>query len=691
MPAYSTKDIRNIALVGHAGCGKTTLAEALLHAAGAINTAGTVEKGDTVSDFTDEERRHGHSLFSSIVHLDYRDTHINLIDTPGMADFIGQAMTATPAVETVAVVINAAAGIEPVTRQMMEHAQQRKLCRMIIVNRIDTPEVDLEALVGEIQEAFGSACIPIDLPARDREHVVDVFEQSEGEAAFGSVEAAHTAVVDQVVEVDEDLMQTYLEQGDVDPGQLHAPFEKAMREGHLVPIVFVSARPHQHPQQPIGVKELLDIFVKLAPSPLEGNPRPFIRAADAEQEIHADPDPQKRVLAHVFAVRHDPFVGKLCAVRVHQGTVTPQTQLFVGDVEHGERRKPFKVGHLFKLQGKDHVEVDAAIPGDIVALVKVEEVRRDAVLHEAHEEDQIRLRPLSLPDPMQGLAVMAKKRGDEQKIADALHKLMDEDPSFKVMRNSTTHETVIQGMGDLHLRVILEKLSGRYHVEVDTRPPEVPYRETITAQAEGHHRHKKQTGGAGQFGEVYLRVEPLERGGGFEFVNDTFGGTIPAQFIPAVEKGVRQAIEQGVLAGYPVQDLRVSVYDGKHHPVDSKEVAFTAAGRRAFVDAFGKAKPVLLEPMADLEVTVASQHMGDIAGDLAGRRGRIIGSDIGQADHAVIRATAPLSEVMSYQSQLKSMTGGQGSFTMRMSHYEPVPAHLQQRIVGAREAVTGEQ
>jgi len=676
---YGTTDIRNIALVGHSYSGKTTLTEALMFKAGVIGAMG--RGGDTLSDFTDEEREHGHSLFNAVLHCDYGGRHINLIDTPGSPDFIGQTISALPAVETAAVVISAQAGIESLTRRMMHRAKERNLCRMIVINKIDAEGADLPALVEAIRETFGKQCLPVNLPAKGGKAVVDCFFTPSGESDFGSVEAAHTALVDQVVEVDEKLMAVYLEQGDVKPEQLHDPFERALREGHLVPIVFTAAHPHDAPDNPVGIEALLDVLVKLAPNPNEGNPRPFHKGSDTEHEIHAQPDPDKHVLAHVFNVRVDPFAGKLCMFRMHQGTLTRESQVFVGDPVEGESRKPVKIGHLFKLQGKKHVEIDRAIPGDIAAIAKFEHVHRDSVLHDSHDEDSIHLKPLPYPVPMAGLAITAKRRGEEQKIADALHKLQEEDPTFKVTRDSSTHETVIHGVGDLHLRIMLEKLRHRDNVEVETKQPKIAYRETIQSKAEGHHRHKKQTGGAGQFGEVYLRVEPMERGGGFEFVNDTFGGSIPHQLIPAVEKGVRQVIEQGAIAGYPMQDIRVSVYDGKHHPVDSKEIAFITAGKRAFIDAVSKARPTLLEPVVDMEVTVPNSAMGDVTGDLSGKRGRIQGTDMLPGDMAIIRAIVPLAEVSNYLGQLKSVTGGQGTFTMDLSHYDPVPSHVLQQIM----------
>src|SRR3954447_22175143 len=445
MPKFSPEDIRTIALVGHGAAGKTTLAEALLHRAGSIAVMGSVEKGSTVCDHDPLEKSYQHSLNAAAVHLTVGDTRIHLIDTPGLPDFVGRAIGALPAVETAAVVINAQNGIEMITKRMMQWAAKRELCRMIVVNKIDAENVDLPQLVSAIQSAFGKECLPINLPAEGAKRVVDCFFNPSGESDFSSVEEAHQALIDQVVEVDEALMSKYLEQGEVSPAELHAPFEQALREGHLVPICFVSARTGA------GVAELLDVFVKLMPNPTEGNPPQFlIGEGAAAQRIQAAPDPSKHVLAHVFKVMIDPFVGKVGIFRVHQGTITRDTQLFIGD-----GRKPFKVSHPYLLQGKEFVEADALTPGDIGAVAKVEEIHFDAVLHDSHDEDHIHLVPLEFPTPMHSLAVEPKRRGDEQRISDALHKLSAEDPTFRVAHNAASNETVISGLGDLHMRYIL--------------------------------------------------------------------------------------------------------------------------------------------------------------------------------------------------------------------------------------------
>ncbi len=691
---YETRDVRNLALVGHAGAGKTSLTEAILAKLGVLGQPGRVDNGDTLSDFTREEIEHQHSLYATVLQgehtVDGRTVHLNLIDTPGTPDFLGQALMVLPAVETVAVVINAAAGIEPMARRMMKVAEERQLPRMIVVNRIDRAEDagrDVASIIDELQAEFGATCLPINLPAENATKVLDCFFHTDGASDLGPVADFHTAILDQVVEVDEDLMETYLGEGQVSPEALHTAFEKALREGHLVPVCFTAAAPNgQSDGQPVGIAELVDVIDRLLPNPLEGNPRPFVRGADAQDSFHASADPDDHVLAHAFHVTIDPFVGKLTALRVHQGTITPATQLFVGDPKLGESKKAFKVGHLYKLQGKQHVEVNKAVPGDLVAIAKVDAVHFDCVLHDSHDEDLLHLKPLPFPEPLFGLAISTPKRGDEQKLADALSKLCEEDPTLRVTHHERTHETVLHGLGELHLRVMLERIKDQYHVFVETHEPKVAYRETIRGKAEAKYRHKKQTGGAGQFGEVSLRMEPLERGSGFEFSDDTFGGSIPKQFLPAIEKGVREAMQEGILAGCPVHDLKVSVFDGKHHPVDSKEVAFIEAGKRAFMEAFQQAKPVLLEPMVEVSVTVPPESMGGATGDLTSKRARVMSTDMLPSGFAVITAVAPLAEMGRYAAELKSATSGRGSFTIHPIGYEPVPGDVQQRVIAATQS-----
>ena len=671
--AYTTENIRTVALLGHGGAGKTTLAEALLAKAGAIQAVGSIEKGTTVSDFDPLEKSFQHSLRTSALHLDLPKVRVHLLDTPGFPDFIGQAIGALDAVETAAIVVNAATGIEMITSRMMDWAAKRKLCRLIIVNRIDAENVDLPQVLADLRNTFGKEVLPINLPAANGTKVVDCFFNPSGEADFSSVAEAHQALIDQVIEVDEELMARYLEQGqEIEANELHEPFEKALREGHLIPVCFVSSK------NGAGIDELLKIFDLLLPNPAEGNPPLFFKGelvdGKGANEFRSEPDAKKHVLAHVFKVVVDPYVGKLGVFRVHQGTVTKDTQLYIGS-----GRKPFKVGHLLMLQGSKTVEVPHAYPGDIAAVAKIDEIDFDCVLHDSHDEDQIHMRPLEFPTPMSGLAIQPKRRGDEQRISEVLHKMMAEDPTLVVEHDVTLNETVLRGLGELHLRSALERMSSQYKIEVQTRPPRVPYRETIGAPAEGHARHKKQTGGAGQFGEVFLRVEPLARGAGFEFVDQVKGGVIPNQFIPAVQKGVESVLTSGPVAGYPMQDLRVTVYDGKHHPVDSKEIAFVSAGRKAFLDALNKARPIVLEPIVNAEIEAPESHIGDITGDLSSRRGQITGTR-GYAGAMIVEGQVPLAELEGYSARLKSMTQGRGAWTMSLSHYEQAPPNLQQQL-----------
>src|SRR5471030_1850197 len=646
---YSPDAIRTIALVGHAGCGKTSLIEALLHQGGALHARGSVERGTMVCDFDPLERKYHHSLNSAVAHLHYRDTRIYLLDTPGYPDFFGPSISALPAVETAAIVINAQTGIEMTTRRMMTWAENRKLCRMIIVNGIDGEKVDLPGLLTQIQQTFGTECLPINLPAQRGHQVVDCFFNPSGDADFLSVAAAHNALVDQVVEIDAALMELYLEQGEaISPEQLHEPFERALREGHLVPICFTSAA------NGAGIAELLDVFVRLLPNPMEGNPPLFYRDAGSRREIvRAEPIADKHVLAHVFKIVMDPYIGKMAVFRIHQGTIRRDSQLYIGDA-----RQPFKVAQIVF----------------------------DAVLHDAPEDGNIHLTPLDFPTSIYGLAIEPARPGNEQRLWEILQKLTAEDPCLRIEHPVGTNETVVRGLGELHLRHMLERLSEQYKLEVVTRPPKIAYRETIGARAEGHYRHKKQTGGAGQFGEVMLRVEPLPRGAGFEFVDAVKGGAIPGHFIPAVEKGVLQVIASGPLAGFPMQDVRVTVFDGKSHSVDSKEVAFVTSGRKAFIDAVLKAQPIVLEPIVDIEVTTPEAAMGDIIGDLSTKRGQVHGTRTAAGNAVVVTGKVPLSELNDYQSRLNAIAGGLGNYNIQLSHYDPAPPAQQSRLAAQHKS-----
>jgi len=679
--ANSIKRIRTIALVGQAGSGKTSLAEALLAKAGAIPAPGSVERGTTVCDYTPLEKELQHSLKLAVATFPVKENgeevRVHLLDSPGYPDFLGHALPALAAVETVAIVINAQNGVEMMTGRFMQWAQKRGLDRLIIVNKIDAENVDCEELLERIQQAFGRECLPLNLPAGNRSKVSDCFFAPAGDADFSSVEEAHRRLIDQVVEVDEKLMESYLEKGEVTPDELHEPLERALREGHLIPVVFTSARTGA------GVQELLDVIVKLLPNPTEGN-APVYTSTPAgggePKDITPVPDPGKHALAYVFKIEIDPYIGRIAVFRVHQGRLTSNMQLYIG-----EGRKPIKPGHLYMLRGKTQTEVHEAIPGDIAAIAKIDEIQFDHILHDSAEDAHVHARPLELPTSVFGLAVQPKKRGDEQKVSDVLHKIGAEDPCFRIEHNSQANETVMRGLGEMHLRTVLAKMSQQYKLELDTKPPSIPFRETIAAKAEGHSRHKKQTGGAGQFGEVFLKVEPLGRGKGFEFVDAVKGGAIPNQFIPSVEKGVRSVLDSGFVAGYPLQDVRVIVYDGKSHPVDSKDVAFMSAGRKAFLDALAKARPIVLEPIVNVDIVAPEEKMGDIAGELSGHRGQIKGSDTPRPGVVQISAQAPLSELEHFPARLKSLTAGHGSYSLEFSHYEAAPPQLQQKLAAAHK------
>ena len=578
-----------------------------------------------------------------------------------------------PAVESIALVINARTGIEAVTRRAYELLQERRKCGLIIINQCDDQEAEPEKVLQQVQQRFGSHCLPINLPAVDQK-IADCYFHPDYEAkvAFSSVTAAHDQLVEQVIEVDEALMELYLEQEQsIEPPQLHDPFEKALREGYLVPVCFVSA------ETGAGLDLLLDVICQQMPVPGEGNPPLFLKGEGADVEpVIVKAEAKRHAIAHVFKVTIDPFKGKLAVFRVHQGTIVNGSQLFIGD-----GRKPFRVNHLMKLQGGELTEVESAVPGDICAVAKVDDLSFDAVLHDSHDEDYFHLKPLGFPSPMSSLAVSPARHGDEQKLSDILHRVTAEDPSLVVEHRERQNETVISGLGELHLKTVLEKMQHVFGFEAQTAAPSVAYRETIQCKAKGHHRHKKQSGGAGQFGEVFLRIEPLDRGAGFEFASEVVGGAIPGPFIPAVEKGVREVMESGAIAGYPMQDIGVVVYDGKHHSVDSKEIAFVTAGKKAFIAAVKAARPAILEPFVEVRVEAHGRCIGDITGYLATERGMIMGSESRNDAAVCIQARVPLGNMANFSNHLKSMTSGDGEYTMVFSHYDIAPEPLQKQLV----------
>ena len=663
MTAVSTENIRNVVLIGHTGAGKTSLAEAMLHKTGATTRLGSVNDGTSVLDFTDEEREKRSSYYSAMCYLTHAGTHLNIIDTPGSGDFCGQALAGLIPVETALVVISAADGIGVNTRRILRQAREFGLATMIVVSRIDADTAHLEELVGQIQGSFGSDCVPVNLPADGAGAVVDCFSKGSGTPDFGDLEDAYTAAVEAVVGADDDLMEKYLG-GEAGDDEILSFAPKAVVQGAITPVLFVNSRAE------VGITELLDKVVSFTPSPAQGKRRTLV---DGETEVELD-SAGTDFVGQVFKVMTEVKSNiKYSFLRVFSGVLDSSIPMKIT----GEG-KTLRAGQIQRLIGADHAEIDRAVAGDIVAVSKLD-LHVGDVLY-TNRGGEIALP--KFPEPMFALAIRSKARGDDDKISSALKRFTDEDPCFKVTRDPVMNELVINGIGDLHVRSILMRMAKQFKVEVETKPPKVPYRETITASANHvEYTHKKQTGGAGQFARVFINLLPNERGAGYEFIDKIFGGAIDQPFRTSVDKGIRAQMAEGVLAGYPVVDVKVELVDGKTHPVDSKDIAFQIAGRGAFKEAFMKSKPVLLEPIVNIEVTALADHVGDLQGDLASRRGRPQGQDMLPGNLAVLKAAVPLAELPDYHSRLSSITGGQGSYAMEFSHYEPVPANTQQHVI----------
>jgi len=673
---YHLTDIRNIALAGHGASAKTSLVDALLFAAGATDRRGSVDDGTSVSDVEDEEKRRHFTIDCHLLHLEWQGKQVHLIDTPGYPDFIGNALGALAAVENVLLTVSANAGIEVNTRRIFQEAGRLGLGRFIALTKMDADNVDYLADLAAIRESFGTHCVPFNLPVGQGPTFAGVIDALDAPADVPAAcpmhpSEAYTMVVEQIVEADEELMARYLDGETIPPDELRRAACKAIGAGKLVPVVCVSAR------KDVGLRDLLDLLSCCGLNPAEVHR--FGSRDGAEEDVEIEPAEDGELVAQVFKTAIDPFMGKMSYLRIVSGRLTRDMPLV--NLRSGKTSKP---GHLYQVQGKAQEEVTEAIAGDLVAVPKFDDLHISDTVTSANDrehEPHLVLKPIRFPTPMVPRAVEPKTREDEPRISAGLAKLADEDPTFTYRRDKQTHELVISGMSELHLDIIQNRLKNRYKLDVSTHIPHVPYLETIVGESEAHHRHKKQTGGRGQFADVQLRVRPRPRGEGFRFVDAVKGGVIPNQFIPAVEKGVREQCEKGVLSGNAVVDVEVEVFFGSHHAVDSSEQAFKIAAAAAFRTAFEAARPALLEPIVALEITVPDARFGDITADLSTRRGHITGMDTLAGGHQVIQATAPLSEVLRYATDLKSMTGGQGSFTLEFASYEPVPPNVQQQIV----------
>jgi elongation factor G len=688
MKVYDASTIRNVALVGHSGSGKTQLTSAVLADAGMINRFGKVDDGTTVTDFDEEEISRKHTLAASLAFAEWNKQKINLLDTPGIGNFLSDARAALQVVEGALVVVDAVSGVMVQTEKVWASADELALPRIVVLNRLDRERASLERPLASLHEACNRTVIPIQLPIGEEKSfkgVVDlvskkayVFQTDEsGKFTTGDVPAdmkaavdtAREALIEMVAEADEALMEKFFEAGTLTDDELVAGLRSATMAGKIFPLVCVSGLLN------IGVQPMLDAIATYLPSPAD---RPFKgRGKDGAEVMRAasEKDPSA---AFVWKTIADPFAGRITMFRVVSGSLKSDSTVWNKSKDTQER-----LGALVLLQGKTQTTVPEIKAGDLGAVAKLKDTLTNDTLGD--KADAVTFPAIKFPEPVLSYAIEPKSRGDEDKISSAMHRLEEEDSTIRYSRDPQTKELLLSGQGQLHIEVTVAKLKRRFGVDVNLKPPRIPYRETIKGSTEAHGRHKKQTGGHGQFGDCKIKVEPLPRGTDFEFVDDIFGGAIPRQFVPAVEKGIQDARTRGYLAGYPMVDFRVTVYDGSYHDVDSNELSFKLAGSLAFKDAMTRARPTILEPIMDVEVYAPSDFAGDLMGDLNGRRGRIGGMDT-RGTMTIIKAQVPMAEMLTYEQHLTSATGGRGSYHMEYSHYDEVPAHLQTKIIAAAKA-----
>ncbi len=686
MADYTIKDIRNIALISHAGSGKTSFAEAIVYNAGASNRFGKVDDGTSVSDYGEDEIERKVSISASILSFKYSNKRVNIIDAPGYADFLGEMLSALNAVDSAVLLVDAHDGIQVGSEKTWSMASDLDLARAIFLNKFDKENINFNGVVSSIKEKLGKNCVLVNMPigtGPDFKGVIDLLDigngfkpfPTDGEDKEKALELRNS-LIEAIAEKNDELLEKYLEGKELTQEEIKLGFKKAVSNKELFPIYCGSATLN------MGIKELMASLFDILPSPLESKPRKA-KDPNTNQDKALKPDGTGNFSGFVFKTVSDPYVGQLTIFRVYTGSIKTDTSFY-----NCTKRTTERIGHLLSVFGKDQRPVTEAIAGDIVAVAKLKETSTGDSL--CIEKDPVVFNPIEFPEPAISFSIKPKTRGDEDKISIALHKLVNEDQTFKTRREEQTKELIISGMGDLHLDIMINRLKKRFGVEVEKGTPKVAYKETIKKMTKLQGKYKRQTGGHGQYGDCWLQIEPLERGKGFEFVDKVVGGVIPKNYIPSIEKGVVEAMSKGAIAGYQIVDMRVTVYDGSYHEVDSSDMAFKIAGSLALRKGVLEANPVLLEPIMDVDVIVPEEFMGDITGDLNSRRGRIAGMDV-QGKLQVIKAKVPIAEMAKYASELKSITGGRGSYSMRFSNYDEVPAKSAQIIIAKYQETKKEE
>jgi elongation factor G len=685
---YTTEKIRNVALISHGGAGKTSLTEAMIFTSGAINRLGKTDAGTTTTDFDPEEVKRQITINTSLAPVEWSGVKINLLDTPGYFDFIGDVSGALRVADAAVVVVSATSGVEVGTEKVWGYADDSQLPRLVYVNRMDRENANFDKVLAQLQEFFGLNVVPVQVPIGAEASfrgVVDIvrmkaliFEgdgkkMTEGDIPaelMGTVEAYREKLMEAVAESDDELLMKYLEGEPLSDEEVTAGLRTGTLTGKVIPVLCGSAA------QNIGTQPLLNMIAGALPSPVDVGE---VRAGDTVVKIDANGP----VTALVFKTFADPFVGKISYFKVYSGTLKGDSQLNNANKDKSER-----LGQVFTMLGKNQINLTQVPAGDIAAVAKLQATNTGDTLCE--KTTCVVFPPIEFPAPVTTFAVEPKKQGEEDKVAAGLARFLEEDPTFRMERSTEVKQTLISGMGELHLEIITSRLANKFGVEVELNLPKIPYKETIRGTAKVEGKHKKQSGGRGQFGHVWVEFAPLTSGEYFLFEDKIFGGSVPRQYIPAVEKGLREAMETGILAGYPVVDIKASLYDGSYHTVDSSEMAFKIAAHLAFKKGVEQAKPVLLEPIMHVEVTVPDNYMGDIMGDMNSRRGRILGMEP-QGGVQVIKANVPMSEMLKYAIDLRSMTQGRGSFTMKFDRYEEVPAHIAEQVIAAAKAEKAEE